>query len=69
MGRLMVISGLLLAVVGVGIWLAERGGLPVGRLPGDIVYRGKNTVVVFPLATCILISIVLTVISWIFNRR
>lgn len=69
MGRLLVISGLLLAAVGAVVWLAEQSGIRLGRLPGDIVYRGKNTTVFFPVVTCILVSVVLSLLSWIFSRR
>jgi hypothetical protein len=68
LGRLLVILGLALLVIGALIMLLGRTGLPIGRLPGDIVYRGKNSTVYFPLATCILISIVLSVILFIINR-
>jgi hypothetical protein len=42
--------------------------LPVGRLPGDIVYRGKHTTVYFPVVTCIVISIVLSVVLYFISR-
>jgi len=48
--------------------LAGRIGLPLGRLPGDIVYRGKHTTVYFPLVTCIVISVVLTLIFYVISR-
>ena len=56
-------------VTGLIVTLGE--GLPVrlGRLPGDIVIRGKNSVFYFPLATCLLLSAVLTLGMWLFNRR
>jgi hypothetical protein len=47
---------------------AGRLNLPIGRLPGDIVYRGKNTVFYFPLATSILLSIILSLLFWLFGR-
>ena len=48
--------------------LAGRAGLPLGRLPGDFVYRGKHTTVYFPLVTCIVISVVLTLIFYVISR-
>jgi hypothetical protein len=45
-----------------------RTNLPVGRLPGDIVYRGKHTIFYFPLATSILISVVLTLVVYILGK-
>jgi hypothetical protein len=67
-GKLLIVCGVLLAIVGVFIVLGSRIHLPLGRLPGDIVYRGKNTTFYFPLVTCILISIVVSVILYIVGR-
>jgi len=60
--------GLLLALIGGAILLAGRAGLPLGRLPGDISYKGKNVSFYFPLGTSILISIVLSVILYLISR-
>ena len=59
MGRMLVFAGLILVAIGLLLILLNRTNLPIGRLPGDITYRGKNTVVYFPLATSILVSIIL----------
>ncbi|MGB9071325.1 MAG: DUF2905 domain-containing protein [Terriglobales bacterium] len=67
-GRLLVIFGIALIVIGVVITLLGRTGLPLGRLPGDIVYRGKNTTFYFPLATSILLSVVLSLIAFVIGR-
>ena len=67
-GRLLVIFGIALVVIGGIVMLLGRTGFPLGRLPGDIVYRGKNTTFYFPLATCILISVVLSVILFLVSR-
>ena len=68
-GRLLIVAGLSLAALGVIVLLIGKLNVPLGRLPGDIVYRGKNTTVYFPWVTCLLISVVLTLILWILNRR
>jgi hypothetical protein len=65
LGRAILILGVVLVVIGGAILLLGRTGVPIGRLPGDITYRGKNTTIYFPIVTCIVISLVLTVISWI----
>ncbi len=59
-----------LAVVGVGLVLilVGRTNLPIGRLPGDILYRGKHTTFYFPLATSILLSVVLSLIFYVIGR-
>ncbi len=67
-GRLLVIFGVAMAAIGVLIIFS--GKLPwLGRLPGDIVFHRKNFTFYFPLATSILISLVLTLLFWIFGRR
>lgn len=68
LGRLLVILGLALVVIGGITMLLGRTGLPLGRLPGDIVYRGKNTTFYFPLATSILLSVVLSAIMLLISR-
>ena len=68
LGKLLIVAGGLLVALGVLVMLAGRANLPLGRLPGDIVYRGKNTSFYFPIVTCILLSILLSVIMWIIGR-
>lgn len=62
-GRVLIIFGAVLLLVGVLLLVAGRLNLPIGRLPGDITYRGKNTVVYFPLMTSIVISVLLWLVS------
>jgi len=61
--------GGIIVVIGAVMVFAGRLNLPLGRLPGDITYRGKNTVFYFPLATSILLSIILSLLFWLFSRR
>jgi len=68
MGRLLVILGLALVAIGGIVILLGRTGLPLGRLPGDVVYRGKNTTFYFPLASSILISVVLSIVLFLIGR-
>jgi hypothetical protein len=67
-GKLLIGAGGLLIVIGLIVLVAGRFNVPLGRLPGDISYRGKNTAVFFPITTCIILSIVLSFILWIVNR-
>ena len=69
LGKLLLVLGGVIVLVGAALLLAGRFNLPLGRLPGDIVYRGKNTVFYFPLTTCIVISVVLSLLFWIFGRH
>jgi len=66
--KMLVILGLLVAVAGLVFILMGRTHLPIGRLPGDIVYRGKHTTFYFPLATSILLSVVLTLALWLVGK-
>jgi len=68
MGRMLVIFGIALVVIGGIVMLLGRTGLPLGRLPGDIVYRGKNTTFYFPLATSIVLSVVLSIVLFFIGR-
>jgi hypothetical protein len=67
-GRMLVGLGLLLLTLGGLTLLLGKIGLPFGRLPGDIVYRGKNTSFYFPLASSILLSIVLSLVFYLLSR-
>jgi hypothetical protein len=68
LGRAILYIGIGLVVLGGLILLLGRAGVPIGRLPGDISYRGKNASFYFPLMTCIVLSIVLSLISWIIQH-
>lgn len=68
-GKVLIAFGLLLVVLGAVLLLGGKWNLPIGRLPGDIVYRGKNTTVYFPIVTSILLSILLSLVLWLFSRR
>ncbi len=68
MGRLLIGFGLALVVVGVIVVGLERLGLGPGHIPGDFAYRGRNVQVWFPLGTCIVISVVLSVLLYLLSR-
>jgi hypothetical protein len=68
LGKALLGLGLLLAFVGTILLVAAKMGLPLGRLPGDIAYKGKSVSVYFPIGTSILISVVLTVIFYLVSR-
>jgi hypothetical protein len=63
-----VVLGVALVVIGGIVMLLGRTGLPLGRLPGDISYRGKNTTFYFPLASSVLISVVLSIVLFLLAR-
>jgi Protein of unknown function (DUF2905) len=68
LGKLLILLGATILLVGIGMVLAGRANLPLGRLPGDFVYRAKNTAFYFPLATSIVISVVLSVLMYVVGR-
>jgi hypothetical protein len=68
LGKVLVLLGAIIVVVGVALMLLGRTNLPIGRLPGDIVYRGKNTTFYFPLATSIVVSVVLSILLYVIGR-
>jgi len=68
-GRALITLGILLVVVGLAVEFGPRLPFRLGRLPGDIYIDGKNTTFYFPIVTCILVSVLLTLVMWLFNRR
>jgi hypothetical protein len=68
LGKLLVVMGAVAIVLGLALMLLGRTNIPLGRLPGDIVYRGKNSTFYFPLATSILVSVVLSVVMYLIGR-
>lgn len=67
-GRWMILLGLGLAVMGGLVWLAGRFGLPLGRLPGDIYIQRDGATVYFPLASGLLVSLLLTLLINVVGR-
>jgi hypothetical protein len=68
MGRLLVVVGAVVVVVGLVLMFSDRVPF-LGRLPGDIVIRRKNTVVYFPLVTMLIVSIVLSIVLRVLSRK
>ena len=60
--RYIMIGGIVLFLIGGGVYLAAKFGLPLGRLPGDIRIEGENSSFYFPITTSILVSVVLTIL-------
>jgi hypothetical protein len=68
LGRLLVYAGIFIVILGVCFLLAEKSGLPLGRLPGDFSWRGKRSAVYFPFATCIILSAILSLVLFLLGR-
>ena len=69
MGRTLIVLGCILVLFGVLFTVGERLPIKLGRLPGDIVYKGRNTSFYFPWVTCLLLSAVVSGVFWLFGRR
>jgi len=68
-GRMLLAAGAVLAVVGLALIVGERLGFRIGRLPGDIVIRRKNGTFYFPVVTCVLLSLIGSLVLWLIGRR
>ncbi len=69
LGKALIGLGALIILIGAIVLLAGRFNLPLGRLPGDIAWRSKsgNTSFYFPIVTCIVVSVLLTLIMWVVS--
>jgi hypothetical protein len=67
-GKLLLVFGGVVFLLGMVVLLAGRLNLPLGRLPGDMLYRGKNTTFYFPLATSIVLSVLLSLVFYLISR-
>jgi hypothetical protein len=68
-GRTLIFIGLALVALGLLVSLGEKLPIRFGRLPGDIVIRGKNGAFYFPIVTSLLLSALLSLAMWLFGRR
>ncbi|KAA6464901.1 DUF2905 domain-containing protein [Acidobacteria bacterium AB60] len=68
LGKALLGLGILLVVAGGVLMMAGRAGLPLGRLPGDFSFRGKNVQVYFPLGTSLVISVILSLLLYLLSK-
>jgi hypothetical protein len=68
MGRLLIGLGVALVLVGIVVLFLGRSGIGPGRMPGDMVYRGRNVQIWFPLGTSIVLSVLLSAIVYLISR-
>jgi hypothetical protein len=66
--RFLVIGGIILILIGGGVYLAAKFGIPLGRLPGDIRIEGQNGSFYFPITSSILVSVILTILLNVIAR-
>ena len=67
-GRMLLMVGGALVIVGALFYFGRRLPFRLGHLPGDIEHRGEHTTVYFPIVTCLVVSVVLTLLFWLFNQ-
>lgn len=67
LGKLLLVLGLAVAAVGLLLMISGRLPFRLGRLPGDVSYHGRSGSFYFPIVTCIVLSVALTLIMWIIN--
>lgn len=68
LGRALILLGILLLLSGLLLILLTRTGLPLGHLPGDLRYRTKNFSVYFPVVSCLLASVLLSLVLYLFSH-
>jgi hypothetical protein len=68
LGRALLILGTVSAIVGGLLYFGARLPFSLGRLPGDIIHRGEHTTFYFPIVTCLVISVVLSILFWLFSN-
>jgi len=66
-GKLLIVIGLMLVVVGAVLYAGSKLPFRLGRLPGDILVQGKSSTFYFPIVTCLVLSLLLTLLSWLFS--
>ncbi|HWF36916.1 MAG TPA: DUF2905 domain-containing protein [Candidatus Acidoferrales bacterium] len=67
LGKMLLVFGIVLVIAGAFLLTGAKVPFRLGRLPGDIAYQGKNGSFYFPIVTCILLSVALTLIFWVIN--
>ena len=68
MGKILIYTGLFLVFAGLIVMVLNRIGIYPGKLPGDIIYKKGHSTFYFPIVTCIIISVILSVLFWIFKK-
>jgi len=68
LGRTLLVLGALLLSVGAVLYFGGKLPLRLGRLPGDIIHRGEHTTFYFPIVTCLVLSLVLSLLFWLFGH-
>ena len=68
MGRTLMLTGAVIFAAGAVVWLVSKAGIPLGRLPGDLSWEGKNVKIYAPFATMLIVSVILTIVLNVISR-
>jgi hypothetical protein len=68
LGRLLLALGIVVAIIGALLYFGARLPFRLGRLPGNIIHRSEHTTFYFPIVSCLVISVVLSVVLWLFSH-
>jgi DUF2905 family protein len=68
LGRSLLFFGAILVLLGALLYFGGQLPFRLGKLPGDIVHRGEHTTFYFPIVTCLLLSIILSLLFWLFSH-
>ena len=68
LSKWLITAGIILVVLGLIVWLFTKAGIPLGKLPGDINYKTGKVQIYFPIVTCIIFSIFLSLLFWLFKK-
>lgn len=69
MGKALIAAGLVMVLIGLFLLVGDRLPFKPGQLPGDFMWRNRNTTVYFPLATCLILSLIASLICWLIQRK
>ncbi len=68
LGRILLLLGALLAIIGAVLYFGGQLPFRLGKLPGDIVHRGEHTTFYFPIVTCLVLSLAVSLLFWLFSH-
>ena len=66
--KILIVTGIILILTGIGVFVLQKFNIPLGKLPGDIAVKNERFSFYFPITTCIIISIVLSIIFYLIRK-
>ncbi|MGC1484866.1 MAG: DUF2905 domain-containing protein [Candidatus Acidiferrum sp.] len=68
LGRALLVLAAFLAIIGALLYFGGKLPFRLGKLPGDIIHRGEHTTFYFPIVTCVILSLALSLVLWLFSH-